>query len=71
MRSLGLCLGASSVSMVLLEGEKDYTIQKACNISHDGNARRILTSILDEYAENIDYIAVTGRKFKDMVNLPG
>ncbi|MHB1127533.1 MAG: BadF/BadG/BcrA/BcrD ATPase family protein, partial [Bacillota bacterium] len=71
MRSLGLCLGASSVSMVLLEGEKEFTIKTARSVPHDGNAGRILESILDEYAENIDYVAVTGRKFKEMVNLPG
>ncbi|KKM10698.1 hypothetical protein SY88_13245 [Clostridiales bacterium PH28_bin88] len=68
---IGLCLGASSISMVLLEGEKPPLILEGRNIPHEGNAKEILAAILEEYRGEYEAVAVTGRKLKDMVNLPG
>ena len=69
MRSLGLCIGASSVSYVCLERDDGYAGVTASNsIIHDGNPEKVIRGLLDEtrFAE-IERIAVTGRKFRSMV----
>ncbi|RZB34591.1 MAG: hypothetical protein SRB1_00359 [Desulfobacteraceae bacterium Eth-SRB1] len=76
--SLGICLGASTVSIV-------HTIQEASGqggreskpevveyslYTHEGNPKQILLSALKSLNINsYDRIAVTGRKFRNFVNL--
>ncbi|MEE4607849.1 MAG: acyl-CoA dehydratase activase, partial [Desulfobacteraceae bacterium] len=71
MKVLGICLGASTVTAVHLEGEAaapriiDHHIRP-----HDGNPRRTLLDVLDTIdLQSFDRIAVTGRKFRHYVNL--
>ncbi len=71
MEALGLCLGASTVSLVHLRKEADaIEIIDYKTITHEGNPRKVLLETL----ENISYakeasIAVTGRKFRNFVEL--
>jgi predicted CoA-substrate-specific enzyme activase len=72
MRSLGICLGASTISAVeLLKDESgNVKIEKIISRSHEGNAKQTFIDILAEIKpETFDRIAVTGRKFRENVNL--
>ncbi|MEA3428444.1 MAG: hypothetical protein U9Q84_04380, partial [Thermodesulfobacteriota bacterium] len=76
--SLGICLGASTVSIVLMELEqgrdgenktKPRVIKYSLH-SHEGNPKQTLLSALKSIDMNsYDRIAVTGRKFRSFVNL--
>ena len=80
-RSLGICLGASTVSLVELEQEFDEThhlpigdkpprIIQSTLFPHGGNPKEILrNAIMGMNPERFDKIAVTGRKFRHIVNL--
>ena len=71
MESLGICLGASTVSLVLLQrtGQKTEVLQTEIR-SHEGNPRRCLTAMLAR-VNGIDTlrIGVTGRKSKKHISL--
>jgi len=71
METLGLCLGASTVSMVRLrENGDDLEIINTEAITHDGNPRQVLKEALEEIPDIKDLkIAVTGRKFINFVDL--
>ncbi len=82
-RTLGICLGASTVSMVLLEkagsagadagsGTPDGALRvvKHSVHLHGGDPRRMLLAAIEEYdISSIDRIAATGRRFRRFVNL--
>ncbi len=75
MRSLGVCIGASTISYVLLDGgsdsktaEKDIRIIEAGAHPHNGNPKAGLTSLLNRSPDGVS-IAVTGRKFRNLTNL--
>jgi len=68
MKALGICLGASSISIVELD---NFMIKYAVNIPHEGNPKELLLKKLKEKdISRYDYVAVTGRKFREFVNLP-
>jgi len=75
MKSLGICLGASTVSMVQATQEKASCIERPRIIAfsrhpHDGNPRKTLLSALDTLdLTSFDKVAATGRKFRNFVNL--
>jgi len=75
MKSLGICLGASTVSMVQATQEKASCIERPRIIDfsrhpHDGNPRKTLLSALDTLdLTSFDKVAATGRKFRNFVNL--
>ena len=80
LRSLGICLGASTVSIVQLEVDQsrqdDPTAEPKPRIidyalyPHEGDPKQTL---LDAFSridpESFDRIAATGRKFRKFVNL--
>lgn len=71
MRSVGFCLGASSVSMVEIEKADDSKVKiiKAESRAHDGNAKEMLAEMFEKNKlASVDKIAVTGRKFRNFVN---
>ena len=70
MKTLGLCLGASNISMVALEKiSGEIRISDAVSKPHDGNAQAALLALLSSHRlADFDQAAVTGRKFKDLVN---
>jgi len=75
MKSLGICLGASTVSTVQLvqddtTGTDRPTITSSARHPHDGNPQDTLVSVLKALdLSSFDRIALTGRKFRRRVNL--
>ena len=72
MKSLGICLGASTVTAVGLESNENTaaTITHRHIHAHDGNPRQALMAALEILSpSDFDRIAVTGRKFRHFVNL--
>ena len=75
MKSLGICLGASTVSMVHLEQNATAASERPRIIDfsrhpHDGNPRKTLISALGTLdLASFDRIAATGRKFRKFINL--
>ena len=81
LRSLGLCLGASTVSIVELEAdpvgntETPRPSRSAKIVSHhvhphEGNPKRTLVNAFEKLdVDAYDRIAATGRKFRKFVNL--
>lgn len=71
MRTLGICIGASTVTSVMLEnnGTAIKEIEEK-RIFHDGDSKQgLLTVLAGADEKSIERIAVTGRKFKKIVNL--
>ena len=71
MRSLGLCVGASSVDAVTLESDGNrIDIVDTFTESHEGNPKEALRKFfLRTDIPQYKRIALTGRKFKDSVEL--
>lgn len=78
INSLGICLGASTVSLVWMELEQGRDgenktkprLVKYSLHSHEGNPKQTLLSALKSLDMNLyDRIAVTGRRFRKFVNL--
>ncbi len=83
VRALGICLGASTISAVHVEGPSvrmlptdDPGSYDSVNIvahfsePHGGNPKAVLPRILEKFdLETFDRIAVTGRRFRQFVNL--
>jgi len=72
LRSLGICIGASTLSAVSVARGNAGQIHKTfINVKpHNGNPRECLLNSLKELpAEDYDKIAITGRKFRHAVNL--
>ncbi|MBT8363867.1 MAG: activase, partial [Deltaproteobacteria bacterium] len=80
LRSLGLCMGASTVSIVQLEldrkAQKNPTVTSKPRIidfslfPHEGDPKQTLLDAFDRLdLESFDRIAATGRKFRKFVNL--
>ncbi len=72
MKALGICVGASTISLVGLEGNGSGPVRKERILteSHHGNPRKVLLEILEaldlrEYSR----IVVTGRQFRQGINL--
>lgn len=67
--SVGICIGASSISIVRAHQETEsIQIEDVKTISHEGNPRKILE---DFFSNNINEgvaVTVTGRKFRYLVN---
>ncbi|OQY59464.1 MAG: activase, partial [Desulfobacteraceae bacterium 4572_88] len=75
LRTVGICLGASTISVVQLEvvrendqarpGILDYSLHP-----HEGNLRQTLISAIGHLdPSSFDRIAATGRRFRNFVNL--
>jgi predicted CoA-substrate-specific enzyme activase len=71
MDSLGICLGASTISLARLRNTNGNieTIQ-TCSRPHEGNPRRILREMLSDVEDLTTIrISATGRKFRKSLNL--
>lgn len=67
-RSLGICIGASTISFV--ETEQTQGVIKTTSVKsiiHEGNPKKLLTEYLNGIDNNVS-VTVTGRKFKDLIN---
>ena len=82
-RALGICLGASTVSVAQVElvsdgnngnrgiSEKNTKVTYHALYPHGGNPKKALFSVFNDIdPDKFDTIAVTGRKFHKFVNLP-
>ncbi|MBT8370302.1 MAG: activase, partial [Deltaproteobacteria bacterium] len=80
IRALGLCLGASTVSIVQLEMSRSQNANQTANSNpriidyslypHEGDPKQTLLHAFDRLdLESFDCIAATGRKFRKFVNL--
>jgi len=71
MKALGLCLGASTVSIVELENEAGKPRITGHSVHpHEGDPKRTLFAALTDYdLASFARIGVTGRKFRQFVNL--
>ncbi len=68
--STGICVGASTVSVVSLKlTAGSLSIDKTNSIPHHGNPKTVVGEILKDCRSN--HIAVTGRKFRNLLNLSG
>ncbi|XCN71448.1 MAG: acyl-CoA dehydratase activase [Candidatus Electrothrix aestuarii] len=73
MKSLGICAGASSISLAGLEqNSTEKKLLFTQSRAHDGNPRKVLREMLEQIEDLQEYsIAVTGRKFRNMLNFSG
>jgi len=80
LRSLGICLGASTVSIVQIELDRDEQSNSSANSKpriidfslhpHEGDPKQTLLDAFSRLKpESFDRIAATGRKFRRFVNL--
>jgi predicted CoA-substrate-specific enzyme activase len=80
LKSLGLCLGASTVSLVQLELDRNQKSDSAGKTRpriidyalypHEGDPKQTVIKAFSQIdAESFDNIAATGRKFRKFVNL--
>jgi len=71
LNSLGLCIGASTISAVGIDlGNGSYDVLETISRSHDGNPRDAFLQIIKSIdLERYSSIAVTGRKFRNLTNL--
>ncbi|MFP4686847.1 MAG: CoA activase, partial [bacterium] len=72
MRTVGICLGASNITVTALQIEDgNYSIEGNYLRAHEGDVANVFKSLMEENRfYEADYIAVTGRKFKDLIDLP-
>ena len=71
MRTLGVCFGASTLSMVSLKKDQQgVSIEDIWRKPHEGNPKQLfLEAMGDIHAGDHDRIAITGRGFKRLLNL--
>lgn len=68
-KSLGICIGASSISTVLLQnGYSTPSIIEKYSIPHYGNPKSIINQILTKHLNTS--ITLTGKNFTKLLNLP-
>jgi predicted CoA-substrate-specific enzyme activase len=69
-RSLGICLGASTIKVVeLVQEQEQFTVAGVHVRSHESNPRAVFADLIKELdAPAYDNLMLTGRKFRDMVN---
>jgi activator of 2-hydroxyglutaryl-CoA dehydratase len=71
MIALGICLGATTITIVELAQKSAPKIYRTHRIVHEGNPRQALKQKFHELKlANYDYVAVTGRKSKTLIDLP-
>ncbi|NTV43863.1 MAG: hypothetical protein HGA63_11245, partial [Syntrophobacteraceae bacterium] len=72
MRALGICVGASTISMAGLErnGSGGIATLDVRIEPHHGNPRRYLLEMLNDIdASRYERVSVTGRSFREFLNL--
>lgn len=70
-RAIGICLGASTITAVELRRDGDrLTVANITRKHHEGNPKVELAATLERLAPGDAPILVTGRSFRNFVNLP-
>jgi predicted CoA-substrate-specific enzyme activase len=69
-RVIGVCLGASTVSFVKMKNDDtNFVIEDTLTLSHNGNPKEVFSEKLMEFNPQFYPVVVTGRKFRNLVNL--
>jgi len=69
MRAVGICLGASSVSLVVINNDnKKIEIEETKYKLHNGNPKEIFSEYIKSIKDKNLPLIVTGRKFRNIVN---
>lgn len=73
MKTLGICAGASTISVVGIEKSDNKVIELIQKtVYHDGDSKGAIETLLNEInPDNFDKVVITGRKFRNFVNLTG
>ena len=66
--SAGICIGASTISIVKMSKDTDAKSVSVEQISHEGNPKELLKKLFTENDFSRYSVVVTGRKFKDLIN---
>ncbi|HOV12806.1 MAG TPA: acyl-CoA dehydratase activase [Spirochaetota bacterium] len=70
-KSIGICLGATTLSLVeLTKDGENIRIENVIVKEHEGNPKELLAKYLNEYSTDGKYMALTGRKFREIINIP-
>jgi predicted CoA-substrate-specific enzyme activase len=68
-KSLGICVGASTVSFVFTEeAGNDVKVISTKSVVHEGNPKKILLDFFENTDTSNLSVVITGRKFKQLVN---
>jgi len=69
-KSVGLCIGASSIGFCLIEkNNNDIKVIVSKSIAHEGKPREIIAEVITkELIESVDKIAITGKKLRNIMN---
>jgi predicted CoA-substrate-specific enzyme activase len=72
VKTIGLCLGASRISLAAVEVVRTGSINRLTTVavSHNGNVTDTLQNLLTGFNGIPSRIAVTGRKFRDKLDYP-
>ncbi|MDD5361599.1 MAG: acyl-CoA dehydratase activase [Ignavibacteria bacterium] len=66
--SLGICIGASTVTFVNAEkGNNGITVTNVKSLSHEGNPKKLLKNYFSDKDSTRVSVAATGRKFKNIL----
>lgn len=67
--SLGICIGASTVSFVKTKEENGIvSVLDKFSRTHEGNPKKIVSEFFEKFNEKDYSVVVTGRKFKELIN---
>ncbi|MBN1799561.1 MAG: hypothetical protein JW822_13380 [Spirochaetales bacterium] len=70
-KTLGICLGASTISAVeLMQENSGISIAQTIILPHEGNPKKVFGELIDKFKNNDHKVLVTGRKFRNFVRLP-
>ncbi len=71
MRAIGLCTGASTITLVeLRQNGAGFEVAGVVSRPHEGNPKKVVEEILSEVGlSGSDAIAVTGRRFKEFLTM--
>lgn len=70
-KALGICIGASTISMVKVHCSSDTTSIEAISVQeHKGEPKGVFTQMLQKMDPRDYRVAATGRKFRTIVTLP-
>jgi predicted CoA-substrate-specific enzyme activase len=71
IKSLGICLGASTITAVELSRDNGrLSIEQSIIIPHEGNPKKVFADLAGKFRANGHKVLVTGRKFRNFVRLP-
>lgn len=71
-KSLGVCIGAQTLKIVeLILNNGEFGLGKVSIVNHECNPRKIFLQELKKFdLQSYNYVCITGRRFKEAVDLP-